>query len=139
MIEKIKYNLIGVITSLNECADFVRPVFEYNGKYYFQYGKSGIIYTFKEIPKEFKNRITLLSQINISTNTELKNEYTVGDDPVIALRISRENYFLSDINNFINFIKEYKTEDEILKDEIDTLIECVNREEKKKKILKPQI
>ena len=139
MTEKIKYNLIGVISSLNECADFVRPVFEYNGKYYFQYGKGGIIYTFKEIPKEFKNRITLLNNINISTNTKIKKEYIIGDDPIIALRMNKENYFLSDIHNFMLFIKEYKTDDEILKEEIDTLIDCVNREKAKKKILKPQI
>lgn len=139
MTEKIKYNLIGVTLSQNDCADFVRPIFEYNGKYYFQYGKCGIIYTFKEIPKEFKNKITLLSQINISTNTVLKKEYTIGDDPVIALRLDRQNYFLSDIHNFIKFIKEYKTEDEILQEEIETLIDCVNREKNKKKILKPQI
>ena len=139
MTEKIKYNLIGVISSLNECADFVRPVFESNGKYYFQYGRNGVIYTFKEIPKEFKNRITLLNQINMSTNTALKKEYTIGDDPVIALRLDKENYFLSDIHNFMLFIKEYKTDDEILKEEIDTLIDYINREKAKKKILKAQI
>jgi len=138
MKDKIKYNLIGVITSLNECADFVRPVFECNDKYYFQYGKNGIINTFKEIPKQLKNRVILLNQINVSTNINLKKEYLVGDEPIIALRIDRKNYFISDINNFILFIKEYKTEDEMLKEDIDMLIDCVNRKNKKKKILKPQ-
>ena len=137
MTEKIKYNLIGVTTSLNNCADFVRPVFEYNGKYYFQYGKNGVITNFKEIPKELKNRIALLNQINISTNINLKKEYETGEDPVIALRLDRTNYFLSDINNFIKFIKEYKTEDEILKEDIDILIDCVKRKNNKKKILTP--
>ena len=135
MTEKIKYNLIGVITSLNDCADFVRPVFEYNGKYYFQYGKNGVITNFKEIPKELKKRVALLNQINISTNTNLKKEYTIGEDPIIVLRLDRKNYFLSDINNFISYIKEYKTEDEMLKEDIDTLIDCVKRKNNKKKIL----
>ena len=137
MTEKINYNLIGVITSLNDCADFVRPVFEYNSKYYFQYGKNGVITNFKEIPKELKNRVALLNQINISTNTNLKKEYTIGEDPIIVLRLDRKNYFLSDINNFISYIKEYKTEDEMLKEDIDILIDCVKRKNNKKKILTP--
>lgn len=137
MIEQTKYNLIGVIFSLNECVDFVRPVFEYNGKYYFQYGKDGVITNFKEISKELKNRIALLNKIEISTNINLKKEYTVGEDPIIALRLDRKNYFLSDINNFIKFIEEYETEDEILKEEIDMLIDCIKRKNNKKKILIP--
>jgi len=136
MTEKIKYNLIGVIDSQYICASFVRPVFEYGGKRYFQYGKNGIISIFKEIPKEFRNRIISFDQINVSTNTDLKKEFSVGDNPVIALRLDLKNYFLSDIDNFMEFIKEYQTEDELLKEEIDILTDCVKRKNTKKKILK---
>lgn len=129
------YKLIGVIDTLNMFPDFVRPVFKKEEKYYFQYGKNGVIYTFKEIPKEMNNRILKISSINISTNIELKENYSQGDDPVICFRIDKDTYFISDIDNSVAFIKTIETEDEMLKEEIDTFVDCVNRKNYQKKML----
>ena len=129
-MEKSYYKFVGVISSLNECPDFVRPVFEKGGKHYFQMGKNGIICFFKEIPKEMRDRIVLLTDINIREN------YLVGDNPVICFRIDKNNFFISDIDNFSCFIKNYEAQDYILKEEIDMFIDCVNRKNNaKKKIL----
>lgn len=139
MIDKTNYNLIGVISSQNDCSDFIRPVFEKEGKHYFQYGKNGVICAFKEIPKELKNRILNLNKINVTTNTTIKETYKIGDDPIIAFRIDSQNYFISDIDNFLLFITTYTTEDEMLKEDIDMFIDCVNRKNNAKKLVKQKV
>lgn len=130
------YKLVGIIDSLSDFPDFVRPVFEKEGKHYFQYGKNGIICTFKEIPKEMSNRVLNLDDVKINTNMEIKEMYTLGDNPVICFRLNKDTYFISDIDNFVPFIKEFNTDDDILKEEIDYLIDGINRKnnEQKKRI-----
>ena len=77
-----------------------------------------------------------LDDVKINTNMEIKEMYTLGDNPVICFRLNKDTYFISDIDNFVPFIKEFNTDDDILKEEIDYLIDGINRKnnEQKKRI-----
>ena len=127
------YKLIGVINSYNTCPDFVRPVFKKDEKYYIMKGNLGQIDTFIEIKNEIYHRITRFEELIVSTNINLKLLYQVGDMSVICFRLDKDNYFISDIDNFVPFIKKYQTDDEILKEEIDNFLYGVKQKNKTKK------
>ena len=96
-------------------------------------GNLGQINTFIEIKKEVYHRITRLNELIVSTNISLKSLYQIGDMSVICFRLDKNNYFISDIDNFVPFIKKYQTDDEMLKEDIDNFLYGVRQKNKVKK------
>lgn len=139
-MKKNNYKFVGVIDSFNMCPDFVRPVFERGGKYYFQMGKNGVISSFRELSDIMVSKIRFLVDINITSNNLINYDYGIGDEAIICFRLYEDVFFVSDIDNFVLFIKYFETNDDILKEEIDMFMEGVNRRNiAKKKILKNEI
>lgn len=115
-----RYKLIGTMNMLDIVPDFVHPIFENNGKYYFQNSYNSLeIDSFYEICEEEKiSRIKpLTSSFNKLIN--VKEYYTIGDIPLVAFQTSDEKYFIGTGDVFCEFIKDIKIENEILSKSIN--------------------
>lgn len=111
MNKNCKYNLVGSVNLFGMIPDYVLPVFERNGNYYFQVSNlSGKIDTFVESSNTLKNcEINLLE--NSSLVNSFKNKYKVNDDAIIMYQMNEEKYFLGTFGEFSNFIDSQSTND----------------------------
>lgn len=115
-----RYKLIGTMNVFDIVPDFVYPIFENNGKYYFENSYNSLeIDSFYEICGEKKiSRIKpLTSSFNKLIN--VKEYYTIGDEPLVAFQTSEEKYFIGTGDVFCEFIKDIKIENEILSKSIN--------------------
>lgn len=106
-------NIIDIIP------DFVYPIFESNGKYYFQNSNNNIeIDSFDEIINE--KYISKIKPLNLSFNklVNIKEYYEIGDEPLVAFQLNENTYFIGKSDDFNEFIKEVKIEDEKLSKDI---------------------
>ena len=118
------YKLIGTINIFGIYPDFVYPVFERNGKYYLQHSEDNIIDYFIEISKI--KRLNMTRYLKMNFNTNINNNYTVGDNPIFAFQIDKNNIFISGIDDFIKFISCFETDDPVLSEQISEFIDNVN-------------
>ncbi len=113
--DKNNYKLFGTMNMFDIVPNFVFPVFENQGKYYLQNSDNTTeIDSFYEIVgKKYLNKIKpLTSSFNKMIN--IKDNYMVNDEPLVAFQISKENYFIGTINVFNDFIKSIQIENEML-------------------------
>lgn len=117
--DKNKYKLFGTMSMFDFVPDFVYPVFENNGKYYFHNSDNSIeIDSFYEIyEKNHISRIKPFSPSFIKT-MNINEYYTVGDEPLVAFQISEETFFIGTSDIFIEFIKNIQIDNEILSERI---------------------
>lgn len=95
--------------------DFMYPVFEKNGEYYFQNSDNSMeIDSFYKICGE--KHIERIKPLTFSFNKliNVKEYYAVGDEPLVAFRTSEEKYFIGTSDVFNEFIKDIKIENEVL-------------------------
>jgi len=131
------YKFVGIINPFDIYPDFVYPIFEKNGKYYFQKTNNTSITVFNEIKDNFRIEKIYLLNNEIASYINIKDQYSVGDEAIVAFQLEKDKIIISDIANFISYIKDFVTDDHILIEKIDTLLDCVNRKKNKlkKKIL----
>lgn len=118
------YKLVGTINIFGLYPDFVYPIFEKDNKYYFSCSKNNIITYFKEITKNLY-KVNFLNT-NCVKFANIQEKYPVGDKIIIAFQTNKNNFFISDINNFIPFINNFDTDDHILIEEIDNFLDEIN-------------
>lgn len=118
--KEIRYKLIGTMNVFGIVPDFVYPIFENNGKYYFENSYNSLkIDSFYEICEEEKiSRIKPLSS-SFNKLINVKEYYTIGDEPLVAFQTSEEKYFIGTGDVFCEFIKDIKIENEILSKSIN--------------------
>lgn len=119
------YKLIGIINIFGIHPDFVHPIFERNGRYYIQRFQNNAIDGFIEIYKN--KRLNMMRYLEINSNINIKKLYTVGDKPIFAFQITKDNVFFSEIDNFVNFISDFETDDHILSEQISKFIDDFNQ------------
>lgn len=118
--KKTRYKLIGTMNMFGIVPDFVYPIFENNGKYYFQNSYNSLeIDSFYEICEEKK--ISIIKPLTSSFNKliNVKEYYTIGDEPLVAFQTSEEKYFIGTGDVFCEFIKDIKIDNEILSKSIN--------------------
>ena len=128
-----QYKLVGTMNIFGLIPDFVYPIFESKGKYFFQNSDNCLnIDSFDEIYGENNiNRINLLDTAN-NRLIGIKECYSIGDEPVIAFQFSQDDYFIGTIDGFNNIMKDIKFEDQILSEDITDFL----NEVKMAKVLK---
>lgn len=126
------YKFVGIMNRFGVQPDFVYPIFENDGKFYFSKSSNGIISFFREI-KDI-NYIKKIHFLNSFEFNYLYDYYDVGDEQIVAFQISEKDFFISDFNSFIPFIQNFKTDDYILAEEIDVFLDIVKRKKNKVKI-----
>ena len=117
--DRNQYKLFGIMNMFDFVPDFVYPVFENQGKYYFQNSDNSIeIDSFYEICGE--KHISRIKPLTSSFNRliDVKEYYTVGDEPLVAFQTSEEKYFIGTSDIFNEFIKDIKIENGILSERI---------------------
>lgn len=137
MTNNNNYKLVGTINIFGIYPDFVYPVFENNGKHYFQHSENNIIDYFIEASKN--KRFNIIRYSEIDSNMNIKDIYTIGDKPIFAFQTDKSNIFISELDNFIEFISNIETEDYVLIEQISEFIDEVNLRKiqtKKKKYIK---
>lgn len=126
------YKFVGIMNRFGVYPDFVYPIFENNGKFYFPKASNGIIISFREIKDvNYIKKIRFLDDFEFDN---LYDYYDVGDEQVIAFQLNQKDFYISDLKSFVPFIKNYKTDDYILKEEIDVFLDIINREKNKIKV-----
>lgn len=108
IISNFQYKLIGALNLHGYTSDIVYPIYEKEGIYYFQNTKKGIIESFSKIQTEF-----MISRIKHLTNENtnfvgVKRFYTIADKEPHIYQINSNAYFVSDLKNFIDFLKRTK-------------------------------
>jgi len=99
-----KYKLVGTINVYGLVPGFTEPIFERDGKHYFQ-GRSTerTIEYFEEITKE-----ELIKKIHFLTEKDklknIKDKYCIGDKAIAAFQLNDKENFVSSIPEFLKFI-----------------------------------
>lgn len=116
LLNSKKYKLIGVINPDGHVPAFVYPIFENNGEWYLQLSSN-----YLEITKFYQvicpEGRTLITSPNKLAN--IKDNYEVGDEPVIAFQANAENYFVGTYDEFIDFIKNIEIKNKKVSKKID--------------------
>ena len=95
--------------------DFVYPVFENSGKYYFQNSDNGLeIDSFHEIIGE--NHIKMIKALTYPINRilKIKDSYIVGDKPLVIFQMNENDYFIGTTEEFLEFTKHITIENEMM-------------------------
>ena len=114
-----QYKLVGTMNMFDIVPDFVYPVFESQGKYYFQNSDNSLeIDSFLEVDEEkTESKIKPLTS-SFNELAGLKEHYTVGDEALVAFQTSEGKCFIGTSDNFNEFIKDIEIEDEIISKQI---------------------
>ena len=113
-----KYKLVGIMNLFNIVPDFVRPIFENDNKLYFQISneKTAIITEFVPVKENAINNVILLN--TITNNLKKREELTISNNPLFAFQTSEEYVFIGTFEEMRDFFKSFKTDNQILSDEI---------------------
>ncbi len=136
-MQEKRYKLYGFMNLFNITPDFVYPIFENNGKYYFQNSSNYTeIEEFEQVQDNYLKLIKPLTT-TISQLVNVKEYYTIEDEPVIGFQFNPHNVYLGDPFVFYNLIEPLKhTYDDILHNQInnfqnDIKITCELKKERK--------
>lgn len=119
------YKFVGVINFFGIYPDFVCPVFEKNGKYFFQRLENGIVTSFKEIKEEIY--LMMIRFLDVSKFKNINMKHFVGSKQIVAFQLDKNNFFIGDIDAVASLISTFETDDNILREEIDIFLDKVNR------------
>lgn len=113
--DKSGYKLFGIMNMFRFIPDFVYPVFENNGKYYFQSSDNGLeIDSFQEIISENHIKMTRALTFSINKLLKIKDYYVVGDEPLVVFQINENDYFIGTSEEFLEFTRHITIENEML-------------------------
>lgn len=126
------YKFVGVINFFGVCPDFVYPIFEKEGKYYFQKTSNTLIISFNEIKDNLRTKMINFLDKETTKFINIKDGYYIGNEAVVAFQTDIDEFLISDTSYFVSFISKFVTEDHILIEEIDAFLDNVKR----KKLLK---
>lgn len=115
------YKTYGIVNVFDIIPDFVFVVVERDGIFYFPYANelSKIKY-FYNVPPSVIKRIQPFSKFTCSKI--LDNELTVDSDFPFAFQVNEKDLQIGTSNELISFFSTYKTNDNILKEKIETFI-----------------
>lgn len=132
-MENNYYKFVGVINFFGLYPDFVYPIFERDGKYYFQKTRNTLITSFNEIKDNL--RINMINFLDKETTKfiNIKESYSIEDEAVVAFQTDKNEFLISDTSSFVSFISSFVTEDHILIEEIDGFLDNVKRKKLTKK------
>lgn len=117
-----RYRLIGVMSIVGILPDFVFPIFEKDGKYYFINGDEETlkIESFVEVEKCAHERIVPLN--NLKTNEIYQRDFTKESEPIFAFQSSEIEVFIGFFKEIKAFLQSFETDNEILREDIEDFI-----------------
>lgn len=117
------YNFFGILNMFNICPDFVFPIFERNGIYFFEdvSEETGKIKGF--VPVKQDAIYLIKSSENFKLSKTLDSSFSIGSLALIAFQLSDSYLQIGTVSELKSFLSTYKTEDKILNDEIQAFFE----------------
>ena len=113
------YKLAGILNLFNVLPDFVYPVFEKNNQYYFMIGDEDTLNTEGYIPVIGDDVIKRIAKISdLKTNEIRQVDFTKESKPFFGFQLSKKEVFFGFFEEVKDFLQNYETQDEILKEEI---------------------
>ncbi len=118
-----KYKLIGFINLFGVVPDFVFPVFENEGEYYFQHGNNDRIEEFEKVKSDlYKQIIPLIDRKNTIIDLD--------SDPIYAFQSEQQDIRYGHASDLIKYLLTVRTDDSILNKEIRDFFIEVGAQEK---------
>ena len=113
------YKLAGILNLFNVLPDFVYPVFEKNNQYYFMIGDEDTLNTEGYIPVIGDDVIKRIAKISdLKTNEIRQVDFTKESKPFFGFQLSETEVFFGFFEEIKEFLQNFETQDEILKEEI---------------------
>lgn len=121
------YNFTGFINLFNIYPDFLYPVYEKDNELYFHNGEINSINDFDPLNESSKNRVIYLDDSHYHIICALDSYvFTKHSSPAYAFQESENVVFCSGLSTMYNYIKNFRTDDNILKKAIKNYIdECL--------------
>jgi len=116
------YKLVGILNLFNVIPDFIYLVFERNKQYYLLTGDEETlrIKEFVPVKNSAIGRIIKLSYLN--TNEIQQVDFTKESKPIFGFQVSDTEVFLGFFEEIKEFLQNFETQDEILKEEISDFL-----------------
>lgn len=103
--KRTEYKLIGSINISDTIPNFLIPIFERNGKYYFQNSENGIkIDSFDEIIDENYLKNIKLFKEYYSKFLNIQNKYTINSDVVCVFQLELDKIIVSNLEDMEKFL-----------------------------------
>ena len=133
----IQYKLIGFLNMFKIIPDFVLPIFEFNGKLYFQEGEFDTIHNFSLAKESVANHIIPLDS---NSSKYLSSVYfDTCSKPIYAFQENENNVICGDSTFLKSFFKSYRPCNDILSSEIRDFLKDISLPKKETNISKPII
>lgn len=117
------YKFGGILNMFDICPDFVFPVFERDGVYFFEdvNESTGKIEEFIPVKEDAIRLVKRVEEFELSKT--LNNSFSVGSLALVVFQLSDSYLQVGTIAELKNFLLTYETEDKFLNDEIQTFLE----------------
>lgn len=115
---KEKYKLVGILNLFDVIPDFVYPIFEKDNQYFFQHGDDESLkrLDFLPVKESAIDRIVLLKDLKVNKLPQIW--FSVSSKPLFGFHFSDNEVYLGFFEEMTEFLKSFKTEDDILVKEI---------------------
>lgn len=116
--DKEKYKLVGILNLFDVIPDFVYPIFEKDNQYFFQHGDDESLkrLDFLPVKESAIDRIVLLKDLKVNKLPQIW--FSVSSKPLFGFHFSDNEVYLGFFEEMAEFLKSFKTEDDILVKEI---------------------
>ena len=126
-MKKETYKLVGIFNMFDIIPDFVYPVFEREGKYFFQDANeeghtiNSPIESFVQIKESAIEKIKLLTDFVVCGNKE--TDFEVGSKILHIFQIDKERLQIGTEEEMIEFATTYKTDNEVVAEQLNDFLE----------------
>lgn len=133
---QVPYKMVGFLNLLDIVPDFVEPVFQ-RGKrkkeYYIQTGnvQSLTLKRFIPVKKLYVDKIIIFDNKVIVNDCKIK-QVSLKSEPIFGFQYANDSVFVGTYEEIKRFLEEFKTDDDILKEEIRDFIEITGSKKRKK-------
>lgn len=116
------YKLVGILNMFNVIPDFIFPVFEKDGHYYFETGDEATLKLeeFVEVKQSCVDRIAFLHKFK--TNLSRDVEIALKSAPIFGFQVSDDYVFIGNFEEIKKFLISYETNDTILRKQIEDFL-----------------
>lgn len=126
-MKKDIYQLIGILNIGDLKENFVYPIFERDGDYYFEntFGEDKITSFEKVDGEEFQQNVERLGNKVLLHHPKI--EYQIGDEAVIAFLEDEDHLFVGTIDQYISFYSEEKKNNPFIQEAVNNMKDIKKR------------
>ena len=126
-MEKDMYQLVGILNVGDLKENFVYPIFEKDGDYYFEntFFEDRITSFEKVDGEEFQQNIEKIGEKVLLHHPKI--EYQIGDEAVIAFLEDEDHLFVGTIDQYISFYSDERKDHSFIQDVVNNMKDIKRR------------